>query len=145
MTAHRPEARPRDPRRWWTLGFALLAVTVTVIDNTVLTVSIPQIMRDLDTNVAGVQWIFTGYALAFASLLVIGGRLGDIYGPQRMVIVGSALFGFGSLLASVATSMPQMLLGEAVIEGVGALNGLEAHPDLPLARFNRLRESVRKL
>jgi MFS family permease len=120
MTTHRPEARPRDTRRWWILGFALLAVTVTVIDNTVLTVSIPQIMRDLDTNVAGVQWIFTGYALSFASLLVIGGRLGDIYGPQRMVIIGIALFGIGSLLASVATSMPQMLVGEAVIEGVGA-------------------------
>jgi MFS family permease len=120
MTSGAANDTSNDARRWWTLGFSLLAVTVTVIDNTVLTVSIPQIMRDLDTDVTGVQWIFTGYALTFAALLVIGGRLGDIYGPRRIVILGSALFGLGSLLASMSTSMPQMLLGEAVIEGCGA-------------------------
>ncbi len=113
-------ADPGQAHRWWVLGFSLLAVTITVIDNTVLTVSIPRIMQDLHSNIAGVQWVFTGYALTFASLLVIGGRLGDIYGARRLVVVGSALFGLGSLLASVATSMPVMILGEAVIEGAGA-------------------------
>jgi EmrB/QacA subfamily drug resistance transporter len=109
-----------DPRRWVALGFALLSVTVTVIDNTVLTVSIPQIMRDLDTDIAGVQWVFTGYALTFASLLVIGGRLGDLYGARRVLLTGMAMFGAGSFVASVSTSMPQMILGEAIIEGAGA-------------------------
>lgn len=109
-----------DPRRWWTLAFSLLAVTITVIDNTVLTVSIPRIMNDLDTNVTGVQWVFTGYALTFASMLVIGGRLGDIHGPRRIVIIGASLFGIGSLLAAVSTTMSMLILGEALIEGVGA-------------------------
>jgi MFS family permease len=120
MEVARPTGERGAARRWWTLGFALLAVTVTVIDNTVLTVSIPRIMRDLHSNVAGVQWVFTGYALVFASLLVVGGRLGDMYGARRLVIIGSALFGAGSLVASVATSMPVLIVGEAVIEGTGA-------------------------
>ena len=109
-----------DPRRWWTLAITLLAVAVTVIDNTVLTVAIPQIIHDLDTTVTGVQWVFTGYALTFASLLVIGGRLGDIYGPRRILIIGVTLFGIGSLIAALSTSLPMLILGEAVIEGAGA-------------------------
>jgi EmrB/QacA subfamily drug resistance transporter len=109
-----------DNRRWWTLGFTLLAVIVTVIDNTVLTVAIPRIMADLDATISSVQWVFTGYALTFASLLVIGGRLGDIYGPRRIVLIGVSLFGVGSLVAALATSLPMLILGEAVIEGIGA-------------------------
>src|SRR4029079_2753266 len=51
---------------------------------------------------------------------VIGGRLGDIYGPRRIVIVGAALFGTGSLIAALSTSMTMLIIGEAVIEGAGA-------------------------
>jgi EmrB/QacA subfamily drug resistance transporter len=114
------DAAPHSWRTWALLACCLLGGTMTVLDNTVLTVSIPEIMRDLDTDVAGVQWIFTGYALSFASLLVIGGRLGDIYGPRRILMVGITLFGVGSYIASEAHSMTQMIIGEAVIEGAGA-------------------------
>src|SRR6185369_2896196 len=66
------------------------------------------------------QWVITGYSLTFATFLIIGGRLGDIYGHRNVFVVGAALFGVGSLIASVATSVPQLVLGEAVIEGIGA-------------------------
>ena len=62
----------------------------------------------------------TGYALTFATLLIIGGRLGDIYGHRRMFIIGAALFGVGSLLASISHSVGMIILGEAIIEGIGA-------------------------
>jgi EmrB/QacA subfamily drug resistance transporter len=109
-----------DAKKWWTLALSLLAITIVVIDNTVLTIAIPTMMRDLDASLATIQWVISGYALTYASLLVLGGRLGDIYGERRLLIVGAALFGIGSYIASEATSVPMLVLGEAVIEGIGA-------------------------
>jgi EmrB/QacA subfamily drug resistance transporter len=110
----------QDPRRWLALGLVLLAVVLPVIDNTVLTVSVPRIMADLDTDITGAQWLFTTYALVFASGLVIAGRLGDMHGPRRMVIIGSVLFGTGSLIAALAPTLPIMIVGLGAIEGMGA-------------------------
>src|SRR2546423_5496900 len=109
-----------DPTRWVTLAIAILSAFIVVLDNTVLNVSIPTILRELHTNLPSLEWVITGYALTFAALLIIGGRLGDVYGHRRVFIVGAALFGAGSLLASVSTSVGELILGEAVIEGIGA-------------------------
>lgn len=109
-----------DPTRWLTLVIAITAAFIVVLDNTVLNVSIPTIVRELHTTLPSVQWVITGYALTFAALLIIGGRLGDAYGHRRIFIIGVSLFGAGSLLASVSTSVGQLILGEAVIEGMGA-------------------------
>ncbi len=91
-----------------------------VLDSTVLNVAIPTILREFHTTLPSLEWVVTGYALTFATFLIIGGRLGDIYGHRRVFIVGAALFGAGSLLASVSTSVPELVIGEAVIEGIGA-------------------------
>jgi EmrB/QacA subfamily drug resistance transporter len=109
-----------DPKRWLTLGIVLLALVIVVVDNTVLTVAIPTIIEELHTTLPAVQWVVTGYSLTFATLLIIGGRLGDVYGPRRMFLIGAGFFGVGSLVASLAHSIPQLLVGEAVIEGIGA-------------------------
>ena len=98
----------------------VLAAFIVVLDNTVLNVAIPTILRDFHTTLPSLQWVVTGYALTFATLLIIGGRLGDIYGHRRIFIIGAALFGVGSLLASISTSVPQLIIGEAIIEGIGA-------------------------
>src|SRR5439155_19557838 len=82
--------------------------------------AIPHILRDIHTPLPSLQWVVTGYALTFETLLIIGGRLGDVYGHRRIFMVGAGLFGAGSLLASVSTSVPELVLGEAIIEGVGA-------------------------
>jgi len=111
---------PADPRRWITLAIAVMATAIILIDNTVLTVAIPTILRDFHTDLPSLQWVITGYALTFATFLIIGGRLGDIFGHRRTFMVGTALFGTGSLLASLSTSVPTLIVGEAVVEGVGA-------------------------
>jgi EmrB/QacA subfamily drug resistance transporter len=116
----KPAPEELDPARWIALGIAVLAAFIVVLDNTVLNVSIPTILRDLHTTLPSLEWVITGYALTFAALLIIGGRLGDAYGHRRIFIIGLALFGVGSLLASIATSVGQLILGEAVIEGIGA-------------------------
>ncbi|MCU1428497.1 MAG: hypothetical protein JWL83_2497 [Actinomycetia bacterium] len=109
-----------DPGRWIALGIVIMAAFIVVLDTTVLNVAIPTILRDFHTTLPDLQWVVTGYALTFATLLIIGGRLGDIYGHRRIFIIGAALFGAGSLLASVSNGVPQLVLGEAVIEGIGA-------------------------
>jgi EmrB/QacA subfamily drug resistance transporter len=113
-------AGARDPRRWFTLAVVISAVLIVALDTTVLNVAIPTILRDLDTTLPSLQWVIAGYSLTFASLLIIGGRLADLYGARRMFISGAALFGVGSLLASLAQSVPVLIVGEALIEGAGA-------------------------
>ncbi len=109
-----------DPRRWFTLAVVILAVLIAALDTTILNVAIPTILRDLHTTLPSLQWVIAGYALTFASLLIIGGRLADLFGARRMFVIGAALFGVGSLLASLAQSVPVLILGEAFIEGMGA-------------------------
>jgi EmrB/QacA subfamily drug resistance transporter len=109
-----------DPGRWVTLGVVIAALFIVVVDNSILTVAIPTILRDFHTTLPTLQWVVTGYSLTFASLLVIGGRLGDLYGHRRMFILGAALFTAGSLLAALSWSVGSLVVGEALIEGVGA-------------------------
>ena len=109
-----------QPAQWVVLAVTIVAAFIVVLDNTVLNVAIPTILRDLHTRLPSLQWVVTGYALTFAALLIIGGRLGDVYGHRNVFMVGAALFGVGSLLASVSTSVGELILGEAIIEGIGA-------------------------
>ena len=109
-----------DPRRWVTLGIIIISLVIVVLDTTVLNVSIPTILRELHTELPTLQWVITGYSLTFATFLIIGGRMGDVYGARRMFIIGAALFGTGSLLASAAQSVTSLIVGEAIIEGIGA-------------------------
>jgi EmrB/QacA subfamily drug resistance transporter len=109
-----------DPRRWITLAVVVVAALIVVLDNSVLTVAIPTILRDFDTTLPAVEWVVTGYALTFASLLIIGGRLADVFGQRRIFVIGAALFGSGSLLAALSWNIPSLIVGEAIIEGIGA-------------------------
>lgn len=114
------DAEHLDPRRWVALLVVLMAAFIVVLDNTVLNVAIPTIRADFHTTLPSLLWVVTGYALTFATLLIIGGRLGDIYGHRRIFIIGAALFGVGSFVASISTSVTELIIGEAIIEGIGA-------------------------
>ena len=111
---------PLDPRRWITLTIIIISAFIVVLDNTVLNVAIPTILRELHTTLPSLEWVITGYALTFATLLIIGGRLGDVYGHRRVFVIGAGLFGVGSLLASISHSVGMLIIGEALIEGIGA-------------------------
>jgi EmrB/QacA subfamily drug resistance transporter len=109
-----------DPRRWFAAAVVIVSVAIPVLDNTILNVAIPTILREFDTDLPSLQWVITGYSLTFATFLIIGGRLGDMYGHRRMFVVGAIIFGAGSLLASMSQSVPMLVFGEAIIEGIGA-------------------------
>ncbi len=111
---------PLDPKRWFAASVAIVSVAIPVLDNTILNLAVPTILREFDTQLSSLQWVITGYSLTFATLLIIGGRLGDIYGHRRMFVLGASVFAAGSLLASISHSVPTLFLGEALIEGIGA-------------------------
>jgi MFS family permease len=108
------------PRPGLALAAMAAAVAIVTLDTTILNVAIPTIRRDLHTDLASLQWVITGYSLTLGSLLIIGGRIGDLVGVRRTFVAGAVLFAVGSFLASVATSTPMLVLGEAIIEGIGA-------------------------
>jgi EmrB/QacA subfamily drug resistance transporter len=121
MTGATPVTENIDPRRRQLALVAMVAaVAVVTLDTTILNVAIPTIRNDLHTDLASLQWVIAGYSLTLASLLIIGGRIGDLLGVRRTFATGAVLFAAGSLIASVATSVPQLVLGEAIVEGVGA-------------------------
>src|ERR1700712_1372335 len=115
-----------DPKRWIALVILSSALFIIVLDNTILNVAVPTIIRDFHTEVSSLQWVISGYSLVFASLLISFGRLGDIMGRRKLFFAGAALFAVGSLVASVSQSVVQLFLGEALLEGIGAAMMLPA-------------------
>jgi MFS family permease len=105
------------------LGLALVVIATAqlmiVLDATIVNVALPHIQRSLGFSGAGLEWIITAYALSFGSLLLLGGRLGDIYGRRRVFITGIAIFSLGSLLGGFATTQ-WWLLAARVLQGSGA-------------------------
>lgn len=125
-----------DPRRWRALGLILLGAFMDILDATVVTLAIPFIQRDLGASYAQMQWVLAGYQLAFATLLITGGRLGDIFGRRRLYLWGVAGFSAASVLCGLARS-PEMLIVARVAQG--ALGGLMVPQVLSLiqASFQR--------
>lgn len=95
------------------------ALFMAMLDNTVVNVALPTIQRDLGSGVSGLQWIIDAYTIAFASLLLTGGILGDRFGRKRLFLAGLAGFTLGSLLCAVAPSIGFLIFARAV-QGIGA-------------------------
>ncbi|MGH3096625.1 MAG: MFS transporter [Streptosporangiales bacterium] len=108
-----------DPRRWWALAVMLLAALMDLLDTTIVNVAIPSIQRELETTYATVQWLVVGYVLAFALLLVTGGRLGDVFGRKRVFLAGVGCFTLASLGCGLAPSSG-MLVGGRIVQGAAA-------------------------
>jgi EmrB/QacA subfamily drug resistance transporter len=92
---------------------------MTAVDNTVVNVALPSIQRDLGLGQSALEWIVNGYILAFAGLLLTGGKLGDLYGRKRVFLLGVAVFTGASLLGGFADT-ETLLIGARVLQGVGA-------------------------
>ncbi len=97
-----------------------LAMFVIVIDTTIMNVSISNLIVDLHTNVVGVQFAITLYTLVMATMMITGGKIGDIRGRRRTFRLGLIVFAAGALLTAVAPNLGVLILGWSVIEGLGA-------------------------
>jgi len=104
------------------LGLALVVIAaaqlMVVLDATIVNVALPSIQRQLHFSSVNLEWVITGYALAFGGLLLLGGRLGDLFGRRRMFVVGVALFSVASFLGGFAVDQA-WLIGARVLQGVG--------------------------
>jgi len=108
-------------RRWLILGVVCLGQLMVVLDATVVNIALPSAQRDLAFSNADRQWVVTAYSLAFGGLLLLGGRLADLVGRKRMLIIGMAGFAAASALAGAATDFPMLLAGRAIQGAFGAL------------------------
>jgi len=108
-----------EARKWWTLAAVALGLFMIMLDNTVVNVALPSIAADLQADLSELEWIVTGYALTFASLMLTGGKLADLLGRRAIFITGLALFTLSSLACGLAGS-DEMLIGARVVQGAGA-------------------------
>ena len=93
-----------DPRRWKILSVSLLVGFMSLLDVTIVNVAIPSIRAGLDTSAGAVQWVVSGYALAFGLTLVAGGRLGDAHGRRALMTWGLVGFVVSSAAVGLATN-----------------------------------------
>jgi len=109
------------PRRGLGLALAIIggAQLMIVLDGTIVNIALPHIQTDLGFSQSSLSWVVNAYALALGSLLLLGGRLGDILGRRRMFVVGVLLFAFSSFLGGVAVN-EAMLIASRVLQGAGA-------------------------
>jgi EmrB/QacA subfamily drug resistance transporter len=133
---------PPDPKRWIALVILSSTLFIIVLDNTILNVAVPTIIREFHTQVSSLQWVISGYSLIFASLLITFGRFGDIVGRRRMFFIGASLFAVGSLIASLSQSVVQLFVGESLIEGIGAAMMLPATLSILSATFRGRERGV---
>jgi EmrB/QacA subfamily drug resistance transporter len=105
--------------RWWTLIVILAATFMAILDNNIVNVAIPSIQRELQTTFAQIELVIASYALAYAVMLVTGGRLGDLYGRKRLFQTGMLGFTLASLLCGIAPNA-SVLIGARILQGLAA-------------------------
>src|SRR5689334_17602320 len=119
-SVHRTQLNP-DTRKRLSLLAAIMGSFVALLDSTVVNVALPSIEQDLGGGLAGQQWVVNAYLLVLGSLILVGGRLGDVFGERRVFSLGVAGFGVTSLLCALAPSI-EVLVGGRALQGMfGAL------------------------
>ena len=106
-------------RRWATLAILCVSLLVIVIDNTIVNVALPTLVRDLGTSISDLQWVVDAYTLVFAGLLLTAGSLGDRFGRKGALTVGLVIFGGASAAAAFSGSVGS-LIGARAVMGIGA-------------------------
>ncbi|MBB4660807.1 MFS transporter [Conexibacter arvalis] len=112
---------PHHARRWWILALIGVAQLMVVLDATIVNIALPSAQRALEFSDANRQWIVTAYALAFGSLLLIGGRIGDLFGRKQVFVVGLIGFAVASAIGGAAGSFGLLVFARALQGVFGAL------------------------
>lgn len=111
-------ATTADRRRWRALSVLLLVQFMLILDVSVVNIALPAIQDDLGFSRSGLTWVVDSYVLMAGSLLLLGGRLGDVFGRRRLFLVGVGVFGAASVTCGLATN-PGMLVGARFVQGLG--------------------------
>src|SRR5438046_7688780 len=104
--------------RWIALYVLCLATLMIVLDVTIVGVALPSIKKDLGFSQSSLAWVVNGYLLTYGGFLLLGGRLGDLFGHRRLFLIGLTLFTLASLACGLATTQG-FLVGARAIQGLG--------------------------
>jgi EmrB/QacA subfamily drug resistance transporter len=102
---------PADPRRWWVLALLCGLQFMILLDVTVVNVALPRIQDGLGFSASGLTWVVNGYVLASGGLLLLGGRLADVYGRKRLLLTGVVIFAVSSTVCGSASAPAMMIIG----------------------------------
>ena len=119
MSAPLAPPAAKNAHRWAVLVVVCVSALIVNVDNTILNVALPTLVRDLLATSSQLQWIVDSYAMVFAGLLLVGGSLADRFGRKRFFLIGLAIFGAGSIGAAFSGSVHLLIACRAVM-GVGA-------------------------
>jgi EmrB/QacA subfamily drug resistance transporter len=119
MAVTRRPAAAGDSRRWLAAMVMIVGALMDMIDVTIVNVALPTIRRDLQASATQLEWVVSGYMLAFAAALIIAGNLGDLFGRKRVFLAGVAVFGLASLAAGLSGSGAE-LIAARVVQGTAA-------------------------
>jgi len=108
-------------RRWWILGVLAIAQLMVVLDMTIVTIALPHAQASLRFSNGDRQWVVTGYALAFGSLLLLGGRLADLFGRKPLFLAGVIGFATASAVGGASVSFPMLVAARATQGAFGAM------------------------
>lgn len=132
-----------DPRRWKALFLLCAAQFLVILDTSIVGIALPALQRALGFDAAGLQWIFNAYVVAFGGLLLLGGRLADLFGPRRLFAAGFGVLTVASLVAGLAESATTLLVARAV-QGAGAALIAPAALSMVMALFAARPAELRK-
>src|ERR1700761_5996164 len=116
-----PAQAAREPNRWAVLALLSVAQLMVVLDATIVTVALPSAQRALHFSNGNRQWVVTAYALAFGSLLLLGGKLGDLFGRKWALIAGLIGFSVASAIGGLAQSFDVLVAARALQGAFGAV------------------------
>ncbi|MEV8513821.1 MFS transporter [Dactylosporangium sp. NPDC051484] len=133
-----------DPRRWRALALLGVLQFMLVLDITIVNVALPKIETSLGFSQAGLAWVVSGYVLMAGGFLLLGGRLADVFGRRRMLLIGTALFMVASAVCGAAQS-PGMLIGGRFAQGLGEAFAAPAALGLIALLFTDAKERTKAL
>src|ERR687896_142235 len=119
MSSTQSPAGASSSRRWLALALIAAAQFMVIMDTSIIGVALPEMQRELGFSPEGLSWVFNAYVVAFGGLLLLGGRLSDLFGARNVFAAGLVVLTAGSVAAGVAESETAALTGRA-IQGVGA-------------------------
>jgi MFS family permease len=122
-----PAADVQDPRRWRALAVLLLVQFMLILDISAVNIALPAIAGDLGFSRSGLTWVVDSYVLMAGSLLLLGGRLGDVLGRRRLFLAGVTVFGVASVACGLAQD-PGTLVAARFAQGVGARRSQPRRP-----------------
>jgi EmrB/QacA subfamily drug resistance transporter len=111
----------RSTRRWWVLAVLSVAQLMVVLDVSIVNIALPSAQRDLGFSDADRQWAVTAYSLAFGALLLLGGRLADLFGRRRMLLIGLTAFAVASALGGATQTFGMLAMARAIQGACGAV------------------------